>query len=94
MADAAFEISSEAAKQVGEKKGNAKHKGAKSQSYKRKDKNKIKTKAKTVNRYLEKRPQKVAIAKETKMDIQTDRNRDLHEVAPAAIADAETIPES
>ncbi|MFL6319897.1 MAG: hypothetical protein ACJ72Q_05445, partial [Nitrososphaeraceae archaeon] len=56
-------------------KGTAKPKGAKGQSYKKKDKNKIKTKAKTVNRSLDKRPQKIAIAKATKTDVQTDRNR-------------------
>src|SRR5919202_670855 len=56
-------------------KGTAKHKGAKGQSYKKKDKNKIKTKAKTVNKNLNKRPQKIAIAKATKTGIQTDRNR-------------------
>jgi hypothetical protein len=74
-------------------KGTAKHKGAKGQSYKKKDKNKIKTKAKTVNRDLYKRPQKIAIAKAIKTDVQTDRNRDLDEAAPAT-ADTETIPES
>ncbi|MDQ3837698.1 MAG: hypothetical protein M3297_00340 [Thermoproteota archaeon] len=36
----------------GAKKGTAKPKGAKGQSYKKKDKNKIKTKAKTVNRNM------------------------------------------
>jgi len=75
-------------------KGTSKPKGAKGQSYKKKDKNKIKTKAKTVNRYLNKRPQKIAIAKATKTDVQTDRNRDLNEAAPAATADTETIPKS
>jgi hypothetical protein len=81
-------------RRFGEKKGTAKHKGAKGQSYKRKDKNKIKTKAKTVNRNLDKRPQKVVIAKATKTDIQTDRNRDLDEAAPAATADTAAISES
>jgi hypothetical protein len=75
-------------------KGTAKHKGAKGQSYRKKDKNKIKTKAKTVNRNLDKRPQKIAIAKATKTDILTDRNRDLDEAAPAATADTETISDS
>jgi hypothetical protein len=42
-------------RKFGEKKGTAKPKGAKGQSYKKKDKNKIKTKAKTVNRNLGKR---------------------------------------
>ena len=81
-------------RRFGEKKGTAKPKGAKGQSYKKKDKNKIKTKAKTVNRNLDKRPQKIAIAKTTKTGIQTDRNRDLDEAAPAATADTETIPDS
>jgi hypothetical protein len=81
-------------RRFGEKKGTAKPKGAKGQSYKKKDKNKIKTKAKTVNRNLDKRPQKIAIAKTTKTGIQTDRNRDLDEAAPAATADTETIPGS
>jgi hypothetical protein len=45
----------------GFKKGTAKPKGAKGQSYKKKDKNKIKTKAKTVNRNLGKRQQQVAM---------------------------------
>jgi hypothetical protein len=36
-------------RRFGEKKGTAKPKGAKGQSYKKKDKNKINTKAKTVN---------------------------------------------
>ena len=75
-------------------KGTSKPKGAKGQSYKKKDKNKIKTKAKTVNRNLNKRLQKIAIAKATKADVQTDRNRDLDEAAPAATADTETIPGS
>jgi hypothetical protein len=45
-------------------KGTAKPKGAKGQSYKKKDKNKIKTKAKTVNRSLDKRPQKLQSLKQ------------------------------
>jgi hypothetical protein len=43
---------------------------------------------------LDKRPQKVAIAKATKTNVQTDRNRDLDEVASAATADTEAISES
>jgi hypothetical protein len=46
-------------RRFGEKKGTAKPKGAKGQSYKKKDKNKIKTKAKTVNRNIGKRQQRV-----------------------------------
>jgi hypothetical protein len=80
-------------RRFGEKEGTAKHKGAKGQSYKKKDKNKIKTKAKTVNRNLDKRPQKIAMAKATKTNVQTDRNRELDEAAPAATEDTETIPE-
>jgi len=80
-------------RRFGEKKGTAKPKGAKGQSYKKKDKNKIKTKAKTVNRNLDKRPQKIAITKATKTDLRTDRNRNLDEAAPAATADTETISE-
>jgi hypothetical protein len=75
-------------------KGTAKPKGAKGQSYKKKDKNKIKTKAKTVNRSLDKRPRKIAIAKATKTTVQTHRNRDLNEAAPTSTADTETISES
>ncbi|HYZ50818.1 MAG TPA: hypothetical protein VE593_08015 [Nitrososphaeraceae archaeon] len=75
-------------------RGTSKHKGAKGQSYKKKDKNQIKTKAKTVNRNLDKRPQKIAIAKATKTDLQTDGNRNLDEAIPAATADTETMPES
>ncbi|MFL6431173.1 MAG: hypothetical protein ACJ71X_06940 [Nitrososphaeraceae archaeon] len=44
-------------RRFGEKKGTAKHKGAKGQSYKRKNKNEIKTKSKAANRNLDKRPQ-------------------------------------
>jgi hypothetical protein len=41
-------------------KGTAKHKGAKGQSYKKNDKNKkIKTKAKTVNRNIDKRNSRI-----------------------------------
>lgn len=81
-------------RRLGEKKGTAKHKGAKGQSFKRKDNNKIKTKAKTVNRNLDKRPQKIAIAKATKTNTQTDRSRDLDEASPAATSDTEAMPES
>jgi hypothetical protein len=75
-------------------RGTSKHKGAKGQSYKKKDKNQIKTKAKTVNRNLDKRPQKIAIANATKTDLQTDGNRNLDEAIPAATADTEIMPES
>jgi hypothetical protein len=81
-------------RRFGEKKETAKHKGAKGQSYKRKNKNEIKTKSKAANRNLDKRPQKVAIAKATEMHIQTDRSRDLDEAAPAATADTEDVSES
>jgi hypothetical protein len=81
-------------RRFGEKKETAKHKGAKGQSYKRKNKNEIKTKSKAANRNLDKRPQKVTIAKATKMHIQTDRSRDLDEAAPAATADTEDVSES
>jgi hypothetical protein len=53
----------------GFKKGTAKPKGAKGQSYKKKDKNKIKTKAKTVNRNLSKRQQHVAMAKSMRTNL-------------------------
>ena len=36
----------------------------------------------------------MAIAKATKTNVQTDRNRDLDEAAPAATAATETIPDS
>jgi hypothetical protein len=65
--------------------------GAKGQSYRRNDKNKVKTKAKTVNKNLDKRPQTIAFAKATKTNIQTDRNRDLDEAAPEATSDTERI---
>jgi len=48
-------------------RGKAKHKGAKGQSYK--------TKAKTVNRNLDTRQQRVAIAKATRANENVDRNR-------------------
>jgi hypothetical protein len=79
-------------RRFGEKKGTAKPKGAKGQSYKKKDKNKIKTKAKTVNRNLSKRQQHVAMAKSMRTKFDTDRNRELDEAAPAAISDVETVP--
>lgn len=75
-----------------EKKGTAKPKGAKGQSYKKKDKNKIKTKAKTVNRNLDKRQQQVAMAKSMKTSLDNDRNRELDEAAPAATSDVKTMP--
>jgi hypothetical protein len=75
-------------RRFGEKKGTAKPKGAKGQSYKKKDKNKIKTKAKTVNRNLDKRQQQVAMA--TNLD--NDRNRELDEAVPAAPSDIGTMP--
>lgn len=75
-------------------KGTAKPKGAKGQSYKKKDKNKIKTKAKTVNKSLDKRPHKIAIAKATTTNLQPTRNRELDEAAPSSTADTETMPES
>jgi hypothetical protein len=76
----------------GEKKGTAKPKGAKGQSYKKKDKNKIKTKAKPVNKNLGKRQQQVAMTKATKANLDIDRNRKIGEAAPAAISDVETMP--
>ena len=76
----------------GEKKGTAKPKGAKGQSYKKKDKNKIKTKAKTVNRNLDKRQQQVVMTKATKINLDIDRNRKIGEAAPAAVSDVETMP--
>ena len=75
----------------GFKKGTAKPKGAKGQSYKKKDKNKIKTKEKTVNRNLSKRQQQVAMAKATKTNF-IDRNRELDEAAPTATSDVEPMP--
>src|SRR5918999_1108756 len=76
----------------GFKKGTAKPKGAKGQSYKKKDKNKIKTKAKTVNRNLDKRQQQVAMAKATQTNLDVDRNGGLDEAFPAATADVEPMP--
>ncbi|HKI07664.1 MAG TPA: hypothetical protein VKA09_04665 [Nitrososphaeraceae archaeon] len=76
-------------------KGTAKPKGAKGQSYKKKDKNnKIKTKSKTVNRYVDKRRQQVAIAKATKTNTEVDRSRDADEAAPLSTPDTETMLES
>ena len=54
----------------------------------------LNTKAKTVNKNLDKRPQTITFAKATKTKTQTDRNRDLDEAAPAATSDTECIPES
>ena len=79
-------------RRFGEKKGTAKPKGAKGQSYNKKDKNKIKTKAKTVNRNLGKRQQQVAMAKSMRTDLNIDRSREGDEAAPAAISDVENIP--
>jgi hypothetical protein len=74
-------------------KGTAKHKGAKGQSYKRKDKNKIKTKAKTANRNIDTRQQSVAIAKATRANENVDRNRSLNEAIPEATSDTESVLE-
>lgn len=74
-------------------RGTAKHKGAKGQSYKRKDNNKIKTKAKTANRNLDTRQQRIAMAKATRANENMDRNRSLNEAAPAATSDTEPVPE-
>lgn len=79
-------------RRFGEKSWTAKPKGAKGQSYKKKDKNKIKTKAKTVNRNLDKRQQQVAMAKSMRTNLDIDRNRELDEAAPAATSDVENIP--
>jgi hypothetical protein len=79
-------------RRFGEKKGTAKPKGAKGQSYKKKDKNKINTKAKTVNRNIGKRQQQVAMAKSMRTNLDVDRNREGDEAAPAAISDVETMP--
>ncbi len=72
-------------------KGTAKPKGAKGQSYKKKDKNKIKTKAKTINRNL-KRQQQVAMAKSMRTNLDNDRNKELDEAVPATTSDVETMP--
>ena len=45
-------------------KGTAKPKGAKGQSYKKKDKNKIKTKAKTTNRNIDNDHKKLQLLKQ------------------------------
>lgn len=79
-------------RRFGEKKGTAKPKGAKGQSYKKKDKNKIKTKAKTVNRNISKRQQRVAMAKSMRSNLDIDRNRESDEASPAAVSDVEPIP--
>jgi hypothetical protein len=78
-------------RRFGEKKGTAKPKGAKGQSYKKKDKNKIKTKAKTFNRNLDKGQQQVAMAKSMRTNLDNDRNRELDEAVPAATSDVETM---
>lgn len=64
----------------------------KGQSNKTKGSNKIKTKAKTVkgNRNLSSPPQKIAVAKATKTNLDSDRNRHSDEVAPAAVSDLES----
>ena len=74
-------------------KGTAKHKGAKGQSYRRKDKNKVKTKSKTVNRNVDRRLQRVAVAKATRSNANVERNRGLDEAASAATSETEPIPE-
>ena len=74
-------------------RGKAKHKGAKGQSYKRKEHSKIKTKAKTVNRNLDTSQQRVAIAKATRANENVDRNRGLNEAAPTATSDTEPVLE-
>ena len=79
-------------RRFGERRGTAKPKVDKGQSYKKKDKNKIKTKAKTVNRNLDKRQQQVAIAKSMRTNLDDDRNRELDEAAPAATSDVGTMP--
>ena len=75
-----------------EKKGTAKPKAATGQSYKKKDKNKIKTKAKTVNRSIGKRQQQVEMAKSMRTNLDVDRNKEGDEATPAAISDVETMP--
>ena len=79
-------------RRFGEKKGTAKPKGAKGQSYKKKDKNKIKTKAKTVNRNISKRQQRVTMAKSMRSSLDIDRNRESDEASPAAVSDVEPMP--
>ncbi|MDQ4012598.1 MAG: hypothetical protein M3146_02600 [Thermoproteota archaeon] len=79
-------------RRFGEKGGTAKPKGAKGQSYKKRDKNKIKTKAKTVNRNLGKRQQQIAMVKSMKTNLDIDGDRELDEAAPAATSDIETMP--
>jgi hypothetical protein len=46
-----------------------------------------------VNKNLDKRRQKVAMAKATKANENVDRNRSSDEAAPAATSDTESIPE-
>lgn len=72
-------------------RGKAKHKGAKGQSHRRKGKNKVKTKAKTANRFVDKRQQKVAKAKATRAIRNVDRTRRRNEAAPAATADTDAV---
>ena len=75
-------------------RGTAKHKGAKGESYKRMDKGKkIKTKAKTANRNIDTRQQRVAMAKATRANENVDRKRGLNEAMPEATSDTEPVPE-
>ncbi len=59
----------------------------------KKGQNKIKTKAKTVNRYVNTRQQKVAMAKARRTNQNTLRNRKLNEAIPAVTSDTEQVPE-
>jgi hypothetical protein len=78
-------------KNFGAKKGTAKPKKAKGQSYKKaKGIPKVKTKAETINRNIDNRPHKIAIAKATKSHTEIDTNRDIDE---AATSDVEEIPQ-
>jgi hypothetical protein len=53
---------------------------------------KLKTKSKTANRNVDKRPPQIAIAKATKTNLCSDRNRSLDEAAPTSTSDAENVP--
>ena len=71
-------------------KGKAKHKGAKGNASKRKTTtaSKIKTKAKTANRGIKRRQQRVAKEKATApVESPTMDNRELDEAAPASVSD-------
>jgi hypothetical protein len=71
-------------------KGKAKHKGARGNASKRKvTASKIKTKAKTANRGVKRRQQRVAKEKATApVESPTmDNNRELDEAAPASVSD-------